>query len=263
VLRSWYSEDNFLRLERAKQILADTRLGVGQVATLVGKIAGVQKHGFDRRGQQRWFFQISDFATLMQPGKWEWRNPVRYTTVEDLGIELKKLKFKPAPPATVSPPMAESAPSVKPLTIAEAKAAAQAVGVEFHFHSAKDKDEIAHAFAEYVELGAKALLINPDPLFIDERELILGLATRRSVPTIYFDRIFAASGGLMSYGASLADLFRQAGVYVGRILKGEKPADLPVLQPTNFELVINLKAAKELALSIPATLLASASEVIE
>ena len=91
-------------------------------AFLVGKIAGVQKHGFDRRGQQRWFFQISDFATLMQPGKWEWRNPVRYTTVEDLGIELKKLKFKPAPPATVSPPMAELAPSVKPLTIAEAKA---------------------------------------------------------------------------------------------------------------------------------------------
>jgi hypothetical protein len=91
-------------------------------AFLIGKIAEVQKHGFDRRGQQRWFFQISDFATLTHPGKWDWRNPVRYSTVEDLGIELKKLKFKPAPPATVSPPMVESAPSVKPLTIAEAKA---------------------------------------------------------------------------------------------------------------------------------------------
>ena len=147
--------------------------------------------------------------------------------------------------------------------IGDAKAAAQAVGVKLHFHSAKDKEEIAHAFAEYVELGANALLINPDPLFLDERELILGLATRRSVPTIYFDRIFVAAGGLMSYGASLAELFRLAGVYVGRILKGEKPADLPVQQPTNFELVINLKAAKELALSIPATLLASATEVIE
>ena len=91
-------------------------------AFLVGKIAGVQKHGVDRRGQQRWFFQISDFAALTHPGKWDWRNPVRYTTLEDLGIELKKLKFKPAPPATVSLPIAESAPSVKPLTIAEAKA---------------------------------------------------------------------------------------------------------------------------------------------
>jgi len=148
-------------------------------------------------------------------------------------------------------------------TIAEAKAAAQAVGVECHFLSAKDKDEIARAFAEYVELGAKALLINPDGLFVNERELIVGLATRRSVPTIYSDRIFAASGGLMSYGASLADLFRQAGVYVGRILKGEKPANLPVLQPTKYELIINLKTAKALGIDVPATLLARADEVIE
>jgi putative ABC transport system substrate-binding protein len=148
-------------------------------------------------------------------------------------------------------------------TIAEAKAAAQAVGVEVHFLSAKDKDEIAHAFAEHVELGAKALLINPDGLFIDERELIVGLAAQRSVPTIYFDRIFATSGGLMSYGASLADLYRQAGVYVGRILKGEKPANLPVLQPTKYELIINLKTAKALGIDVPSTLLARADEVIE
>jgi putative tryptophan/tyrosine transport system substrate-binding protein len=148
-------------------------------------------------------------------------------------------------------------------TIPEARDAARRVGVELHFQSAKDKDEIDHAFAEYAELGAQGLLINPDPLFVNERELILGLAMRRRVAAIYFDRIFAASGGLMSYGASLADIYRQAGVYVGRILKGEKPANLPVLQPTKFELVINLKAAKELGLGIPATLLASADEVIE
>ncbi len=91
-------------------------------AFLVGKVSAVRKHGFDRRGQQRWFFEISEFATLSHEGQWGWRNPVRYTTLEELGIELKKLKFKPAPPATLDPPMAESGSSVKPLTIAEAKA---------------------------------------------------------------------------------------------------------------------------------------------
>jgi hypothetical protein len=92
-------------------------------AFLVGKIREVRKLGFDRRGQQRWFFEISEFAVLDDDeGHWEWRNPVRYTTLEELGIELKKLKFKPAPPATLSPPMAASGSNVKPLTIAEAKA---------------------------------------------------------------------------------------------------------------------------------------------
>jgi hypothetical protein len=91
-------------------------------AFLVGKISGVRQHGFDRRGQLRWFFEISEFAIPSHRGQWPWRNPVRYTTLEELEIELKKLKFKPAPPATLTPPMAESGSSVKPLTIAEAKA---------------------------------------------------------------------------------------------------------------------------------------------
>jgi putative tryptophan/tyrosine transport system substrate-binding protein len=156
-------------------------------------------------------------------------------------------------------PMARSTAS----TTSEAADAARTVGVKLHFHNAKDNDEIVRAFAEYAALGTNGLLINPGPLFLNERESILGLATRYSAPVIYFDRIFAVSGGLMSYGASLADLLRQAGAYVARILKGEKPADLPVQQPTKFELVINLKAAKQLALSIPPTLLARADEVIE
>ena len=91
-------------------------------AFLVGKISAVRKHGFDRRGQQRWFFEISEFAIPSHRGRWEWRNPVRYTTLEELGIELKKLKFKPAPPPTQSIPTPDAAASVKPLTIAEAKA---------------------------------------------------------------------------------------------------------------------------------------------
>ena len=93
-------------------------------AFLVGKIGDVRKLGFDRRGQQRWFFEISEYAIPSHQGTWEWawRNPVRYTTLEELGIELKKLKFKRAPPATQTPPMAETGSSVKPLTIVEAKA---------------------------------------------------------------------------------------------------------------------------------------------
>src|SRR6202158_1045671 len=89
-------------------------------AFLVGKINAVREHGFDRRGQQRWFFEISEFAAPRHPGQWEWRNPVRYTTLEDLGIELRKLKFEPAPAPTRDLPLPES--GVKPLTIAEAKA---------------------------------------------------------------------------------------------------------------------------------------------
>jgi putative ABC transport system substrate-binding protein len=146
---------------------------------------------------------------------------------------------------------------------AEATAAAQAIGAELHFLEAKDRDEIPGAFGEHVALRAKGLLINPDPLFLKERDLILEFAREHRVPVVYFERVFAVSGGLMSYGASVPELFRQAGVYVGRILNGDKPADLPVQQPTKFELVINMKAAKELALTIPATLLASADEVIE
>jgi hypothetical protein len=91
-------------------------------AFLVGKISAVRKHGFDRRGQQRWFFEISEFAIPKHQGRWEWRNPVRYTTLEELEIELKKLKFQPAPPATLSLPMPQAGSDVKPLTIAEAKA---------------------------------------------------------------------------------------------------------------------------------------------
>jgi putative tryptophan/tyrosine transport system substrate-binding protein len=122
---------------------------------------------------------------------------------------------------------------------------------------------MAAAFAALVDQRAGALIVSTDPYLFGLRNQIIALAARHSLPTIYDRREFAAAGGLITYGTHLADAYRQIGVYAGRILKGEKPADLPVVQPTKFELVINLSIAKALQLQIPDKLLALADEVIE
>jgi putative ABC transport system substrate-binding protein len=147
--------------------------------------------------------------------------------------------------------------------LSDLQSAARTIGRPLQVLRATTGEEIEAAFAGIGRTGTKAILVAGDPLFNAQRDLIVRLAAQYAVPAIYEARTYAAAGGLMSYGPSLPDMYRQVGVYTARILKGAKPADLPVVQPTTFEMVINLKTAKALALDIPPMLLARADEVIE
>src|SRR6516164_1355105 len=140
--------------------------------------------------------------------------------------------------------------------------AARAKGLQLRILRAATESEIDAAFTALAELQTRALLVGA-PTFLGQREQIVALAARYGVPAIYDWREYVAAGGLISYGTNLADTYRIIGTYVGKILKGAKPADLPVQQPTRFELVINLKTAKELGLTVPPSILARADEVIE
>ena len=145
----------------------------------------------------------------------------------------------------------------------EVEDASLVLALKTHVVNASNQDDIDVTVASLVQRGNGALLVVDDPLFFSQRIKLVTLAARYRIPTIYFRSEFVAAGGLISYGTDYAEMYRQIGRYTGQILKGANPADLPVVQPTKFELVINMQTARALGLEIPPTLLARADEVIE
>jgi putative ABC transport system substrate-binding protein len=152
---------------------------------------------------------------------------------------------------------------ISEFAVREAQAAAAMIGRQIEVLAASTDRDIDAMFADLKQKQVDALVVTPEPLFYIRREQITTLAVRHAIPAIYWDPAFPEAGGLMSYGSSVPDSYRQVGIYVGRVLKGAKPADLPVQQSTKFQLVINVKTAKALGLTIPETLLATADEVIQ
>jgi putative ABC transport system substrate-binding protein len=147
--------------------------------------------------------------------------------------------------------------------VKDTQAAAETIGRHIDVYKAETSHEIEMAFAALVRDRADAVLVGADPLFVDRRVQIVTLVTRHLLPTVHFQREFAEIGGLISYGASALGRYREVGIYTGRILNGEKPADMPVVQPTQFELVINLPTARAIGVTVPPSVLAQANEVIE
>jgi putative tryptophan/tyrosine transport system substrate-binding protein len=180
-----------------------------------------------------------------------------------LGAKQLQLLRQLVPKATVIAALADPNYPNAEIQLRHLQEAARSVGLQIRVVKASNEREIDAAFASLVQQRADALVSGGGAFLFSQRSQIIALAARHAVPAIYPPREFPAAGGMMSYGASITDAYRQVGVYAGRILKGEKPADLPVMQPTKFELVINLKTARALGLDVPATLLAIADEVIE
>ena len=183
------------------------------------------------------------------------------------GMELTPKRFELlselVPQAAVIAVLANPTMSNSERVIMDVQKAARAKGVRIHILRAATDGELEAAFAPLAQLHADGLVVAGNPFFTPRRKRLVALASHHGVPAIYFEREYVDDGGLMSYGTSLTAVFHKLGVYAGKILKGAKPGDLPVEQPTKFELVINLKTAKALGLTVPQSLLARADEVIE
>ena len=199
-------------------------------------------------------------ASLNRPGA-----NVTGVTLLSGSLEAKRLGLLRAlvPKATTLAMLVNPTFPTAETQVRDAQEAARTFGLRMHVLNASNERDFDGAFASLAQLRADALLVSSDAFLNSRRDQIVARVARQAVPAIYEWREFAAAGGLMSYGTNLADTYRQVGVYTGRILKGEKPADLPIVQPTKFDLVINLKTAKTLGLEVPPTLLALADEVIE
>jgi putative ABC transport system substrate-binding protein len=183
--------------------------------------------------------------------------------INTLGAKRLELLRELSPSTTVISFLINPRNPTSESQIKDVQAAAHAFGVELVILNAGSEREIDAAFASAVQQRANAVIVGADGFFVSRRDQVVGLAARHALPAIYFLREFADIGGLISYGASISDAYRLTGGYVGRILKGEKPADLPVQQTVKFELAINLKTAKALGLTVPLIMQMTADEVIE
>jgi putative ABC transport system substrate-binding protein len=204
--------------------------------------------------------QIGLVGSMSRPGG-------NVTGATTLGFELASKRLELAhelvPTASIIAALINPANNASETQLRELQAATRTLGLQLRVAHASSERDFDMIFANLAQLRPGALVISTDAFFISRNEQLATLAVRHALPAIFQDHAFAAAGGLMSYGGSLPETYRQAGIYTGRILKGEKPANLPVVQSTRFELIINLKAAKALGLDVPQTLLATADEVIE
>jgi ABC-type uncharacterized transport system substrate-binding protein len=183
--------------------------------------------------------------------------------VNELGAKRLELLHELVPKAALIGFLANPTRPSSEVETKDTQQAAQRLGVQVHIVNASSEREIDAAFANFVQQRVNALLIGTDSYYLTRRDQLVALAARLAVPTMYNLREYVVAGGLMSYGPSITDVYRQAGVYTAKILKGAKPAELPVVQPTKFELVINLKTAKVLGVTIPLIMQMTADEVIE
>jgi putative tryptophan/tyrosine transport system substrate-binding protein len=259
-----WAEGQFDRLPKLAGDLVDDRptiiMASGNAAAVAAKMATatipiVFTSGFDP-------IQIGLVASFNRP---EGNITGIYTFTAEMPIKSLELLHELVPTAPgigllinrTSPNLSES------VLVKDVEAAARPLGKQIHVLEASTDAEIDAAFSTLAQLRAGALVIVADQFYNDRRERIAALALRHALPSVYARREYAVAGGLMSYGTNLSDVYRQAGVYAGRILKGAQPADLPIVQSTKLELVINLKTAKALGLNLPPSFYWRADEVIE